>query len=738
MPDGWEIQHGLDPLVDDTSGDPDTDTLVNEDEYAWGTDPNNPDSDSDSLTDGDEVHIYGTDPMDPLSPSTDPDPIYSTYIGSSSTEYPYGTYVDSLGYIYVTGYTSSSGFPTANAYDSTHNGGNDVFILKLTADGQTLVYSTFIGGGSSDAGLALTVDDQYNVYVAGYTASTDFPVLSAYDNSKSSGYDAFVLKLQADGAALTFSTFIGGNSDERIYSMAIDESNNVYGIGSSSSSDWPVVNPFQATSGGGEDVVVIKLSNDGTTLMFSSYLGGSSSDRAHDMSLDSKNRVVLTGWTLSSNYPVANAIDGSFGGSYDVILSRVNTTSGSLDFSTYLGSSGDDRGHGIAIDPDDNIYFEGWTSSSAFPTVNAYDSSHNGGNDIFITKVAANGTTILFSTFLGGSGTDDGTIQNLRLDQYNNIYVGARVTSSNIPTVNPYDDTYSGGYDSYFFKMSSDGQQVYYASYFGGSNDEIPYSLYVTGSGLVTFVGMTASSNFPVVNPYDASYGGSSDVYVIQFENVSDYDGDGLCDNDEVTAGTNKLLWDTDSDLIPDGWEVFYGLDPTVNDSLNDPDADSLTNYDEYLLGTDIFNNDTDSDLLTDGLEVLTHSTDPLNPDTDSDSISDGLEVLTYGTSPTNWDSDTDQMPDGWEVSYGLNPLFDDSMGDNDTDWLANLDEYEHGTDPTNPDTDSDTVMDGIEVHFLGSDPLDPLSSGAQPEFSTGMGGIWIHDFTGLSRCQWI
>lgn len=735
MNDGWEVFWGFNPLIDDSANDSDSDGLSNLGEYIWGSYPNNTDSDSDSLSDGDEVNLYGTDPMDPLSPYTSPDPIYSTYFGGDLPDVGTANHMDSLGYIYVTGYTSSPLFPVTSAYDTTYAGGYDAFVFKLSPDGQTLVFSTFIGGTGAEYAYCLTVDNNFDVYIGGVTTSDDFPLLNAYDDSRASGTDGFIVKLNSTGTGLVFSTYIGGNGNDGFYVLQVDGNNDIYAAGYSTASDWPVVNPCQLKHGGNGDAVIVKMRNDGELLMFSTYLGGSGDDAVHDIAIDNKNRIVVIGGTSSSDYPVVNAIDSAYGGSNDAILARINATDGSLDFSTYLGDSNHDNGQGVVVDKSDNIYIVGLTYSPTFPVVNAFDSTHNGDSDIFVAKIAENGTSFYFSTFVGGSTDDDTLPRCIGLDEINNIYVVARTESIDIPTVNPFDDTHNGGvHDLYFFKMSADGHQIYYATYIGGSDEDAPQGLFVSQSGKVTISGQTLSTNFPLVSQY-RSYSGYSEPFVIQFSNISDYDGDELCDDDEVSFGTNKLLTDTDSDLMPDGWEFLNGLDGTLNDSALDSDFDSLTNLQEYQLGTMANNNDSDFDLISDSDEITLYNSDPTLYDSDFDLICDSTEILTYGTLPDNNDTDSDLMTDGWEVLHGLNPLVNDAGGDLDSDGITNLEEFQRWMNPNSWDSDNDIIGDWDELYVYFSDPLNRHSPEPDrtPVFSSYFGGGGAEDLIGVT-----
>ena len=202
---------------------------------------------------GFEVGTYDPDVMLVL------DPHYSTYLGGSGEDQGRGIAVDSSGNAYVTGYTGSSDFPTQNAYDGSHNGNLDVFVTKLSSDSE-LIYSTYLGGGSNDGSYGIAVDASGNAYVTGYTKSSDFPTLNAYDGSHNGDYDVFVTKLSSDGNALIYSTYLGGSSQDRGRGIAVDALGNAYVTGYTKSSDFPTLNAYDTSFGGYQDAFVAKLS----------------------------------------------------------------------------------------------------------------------------------------------------------------------------------------------------------------------------------------------------------------------------------------------------------------------------------------------------------------------------------------------------------------------------------------------------------------------------------------------
>jgi hypothetical protein len=346
----------------------------------------------------------------------DPELVYSTFLGGSDSDEGYGMAVDSSGNAYVIGKTGSTNYPgTSGAYDTSQNGKPDVFVTKLNARGNDLFYSTYLGGSGVDFGYCITTDSSRNTYVTGSTESPDYPVTSgAYDTSKSGYRNVFVTKLNPDGNALLYSTFLGGGRWDEGYGIKVDISRNVYVTGNTNSPDYPVTSgafdtSLYVNSSGSSDVFVTKLNAGGTSLIYSTFLGGNYGDFGKSIALDSSGNAYVTGYTESFDYPVTSgAYDTSKSGGNDAFITKLNANGTSLLYSTFLGGIGMDRGYGIALDSSGDAYLTGCTWSSDYPVTNgAFDTSFNGGSvDTFVTKLNVDGTGLIYSTFLGGSYGD--------------------------------------------------------------------------------------------------------------------------------------------------------------------------------------------------------------------------------------------------------------------------------------------------------------------------------------------
>jgi uncharacterized repeat protein (TIGR01451 family)/uncharacterized repeat protein (TIGR02543 family) len=324
--------------------------------------------------------------------------VYSTYLGGNQADEGYGIAVDGSGNAYVSGYSYSANFPTLNQYQ-TVQGGQDVFITKIdtTKSGNaSLIYSTYLGGGSDDFGRGIAVDVSGNAYVTGYTDSADFPTLNQYQTDQA-GRDVFVTKIdttKSGNASLVYSTYLGGNDDDYGIGIAVDNSGNAYVTGFPYSTDFPTLNQYQTYLGdSNSNVFVTKLDttkSGNASLVYSTYLGGNNIDIGYGIAVDGSGNAYVTGWTSSTNFPLLGWYQIYPGdGNLNAFVTKLDTTksgNASLVYSTYLGGNSQDQGFGIAVDGSGNAYVTGFTWSTDFPTVNQYQTDQPGG-DAFITKI---------------------------------------------------------------------------------------------------------------------------------------------------------------------------------------------------------------------------------------------------------------------------------------------------------------------------------------------------------------
>src|SRR5208283_4844758 len=384
------------------------------------------------------------------------DPVlsYSTYLGGDAAE-GYAIAVDTAGDAYVTGSAGFTNFPTANGLQPALGGPNatNAFITKFNSHGSALVYSTYLGGSNLDTGYGIAVDTAGNAYVTGVTSSANFPTVNALQATLAGSENAFITKINASGSALIYSTYLGGSGYDAGMGIAVDASGNAYVAGNTGSIDFPTANALQPTSGGGEDAFVAKINASGSALVYSTYLGGSALENGEAIAVDTAGNAYVTGQTSSTNFPTANALQSTSGGGYyNAFVTKINASGSALVYSTYLGGSGSDGGSGIAVDASGNVYVTGNTSSTNFPTVNALQSTLTGSYVAFVTKCNATGSALIYSTYLGGSGGDQGN--GIAVDASGNAYVTGITSSFDFPTANALQSAYAGTYDAFVSKIS--------------------------------------------------------------------------------------------------------------------------------------------------------------------------------------------------------------------------------------------------------------------------------------------
>lgn len=307
--------------------------------------------------------------------------LYSTYLGGEGLDTGFGIGIDLAGSVYVAGRTSSSGFPTTfDAFDTTFNGIADVFVAKLDVSGATtgsssLLYGTYLGGSGSDngsfpAGHGLAVDAAGNAYVTGSTNSADFPTtVGALDSLLDGSEDAFVAMLSTDGTSLLYATYLGGSGFDRGCDIALDQAGDVYITGYTTSSDFPISPDAFDRSLGASEAFVVKLNTFDGTFHYGTYLGGAMAEEGVAISTDSLGNAYVTGLTNSSDFPTnPGAFDPTLNGSGDVFVAKLNPTGANLLYATYLGGTGGDGPHDIAVDPSGNVWVMGVTESADFPT----------------------------------------------------------------------------------------------------------------------------------------------------------------------------------------------------------------------------------------------------------------------------------------------------------------------------------------------------------------------------------
>lgn len=473
-----------------------------------------PDTEHSSLTYGFAVGDY--DKSSPLI--IDPVLVYSSYLGGSKLDLGNSIAVDSSGSVYITGQTASPNFPLVNPLlPGTFRGVYDVFVTKMNPVGNTILYSTYLGGSGNEGGNRIAVDSSGSAYITGSTDSTDFPTANAYQSTYGGGLgDVFVTKMDPAGNAIVYSTYLGGSGNEGGFGIAVDGSGSAYITGSTNSPNFPRANAIRGTFQGGiYDAFVTKINPAGDTIAYSTYLGGTDADYGEGIAVDSSGSAYVTGYTNSSSgFPIPNAIQSIHGGGYsDAFVTKINSAGNAIVYSTYLGGSGSDGAFGIAVDSSGSAYVTGHTDSSNFPRVNPIQGTLGGSHDVFVTKINSAGSAIVYSTYLGGSG-DDFSGFGIAVDSSGSAYITGQTNSLNFPTANPAQGAFGGYYDGFVTKINPAGDGIVYSTYLGGSGGEAGYGIAVDSSGSAYLTGETNSSNFPLVNPVQGALGGGGDAFV--------------------------------------------------------------------------------------------------------------------------------------------------------------------------------------------------------------------------------
>jgi len=424
----------------------------------------------------------------------DPVLAYSTYLGGNLGDAAARIAVDAAGNAFVTGGTTSTDFPTANAIQPTYGGISDVFVTKINSEGTSLVYSTYLGGSGEDDPGGITVDAAGNAYVTGRTISSNFPTFNAFQPTKLGTNNAFVTKINAAGNALIYSTYLGGSGTFDVGTgIAADSSGNAYVTGVANSTDFPVVNAFQPTNhGGAGDIFVTKFNANGSALVYSTYLGGSDLDVGRSIAVDAAGNAYVTGNTWSTDFPTANAFQPTYHGGSDAFVAKISASGGTLDYSTYLGGSGYDGAEDVAFDTAGNVYLTGSTASSDFPAANAIQPTLRGSNDAFVTKFNNGGSALVYSTYLAGSAGAAGS--GITADSAGNAFVTGSTSSNDFPVVNPILPNFFGG--AFVTKITGSGNAIVFSTYLGGSSYGAAVAVDATGSVYVT--GGTNSTKFLV------------------------------------------------------------------------------------------------------------------------------------------------------------------------------------------------------------------------------------------------
>lgn len=473
----------------------------------------------------------------------DPVLLYSTYLGGDGNDQSTGIAVDNSGCVYVTGYTDSTNFPLATL-GSLPPGSDHVFVAKFDATGSNLVYADYLGGDGQDYGYAITLDSANDAYIAGSTASSNFPTVNAFQPSYPGGFNAFVTKISDDGSSLLYSTYLGGNSSDVPSSIALDGLSEIFVAGSTSSTNFPVANAYQSTAspnqGGmyGTYGFLTKFTPDGSSLAYSTYFAGSSNvplncggspcwpgptSVINGMAVDAAGDAYVAGSTNTYNFPVTSGAYLTTNSTQaDALVGFVSkfNISGSPLYSTYFyDPSSFTAIQAIAVDGAGSAYVAGHAfSDRTFPitSTSICDPSVSGTacSFAFVTKFDATASTLVYSTFLGPNNY--GIPSAIALDANNDAYVVASTSSNTFGTVNGI-EAYAGGSDVLLAEIDPVAGSELFATYLGGNTDESSAGMVVDASGNIYVTGTTDSPDFPTTQgAFQLQLGGNTDAFVMK------------------------------------------------------------------------------------------------------------------------------------------------------------------------------------------------------------------------------
>src|SRR5579872_1438667 len=457
------------------------------------------------------------------------DPItvaYGTYLG-----YSYegdGIAVDATGAAYVTGYTNDNNFPTKTPFQSHNRGNYNTFVSKIAPGGSSLVYSTYLGGTDGDSPNGIAVDANGAAYIVGTAGSLDFPLANAYQTSCPNDVPGgqyggvFVTKLVPAGNALAYSTYLCGGYSDHAGGIAVDSSGSAYITGDTSSDHWPFVSAYQPQLSGGTNAFVTKLSPAGNSLVYSTYLGNSN-DYGKAIAIDGTGAAYITGETDSDEFPVtASAFDRTYKSAENDVtgfVAKLSPTGTSLVYATYLGGTGAEHPKGIAVDSSGAAYITGYTFSTDFPLKAAFQSTNKNpdAGTGFLTKLAPSGSTLVYSTYLGGtanSGTSGDFSNAVAVNSAGEAYLTGYTFSADFPLMSPVHSRIPSSYVAFVTKFSASGGALIGSTFLGGTGDTLTNAMCLDSADAVYVTGNTTSDDFPTPNGFQKTTSTSGGPFI--------------------------------------------------------------------------------------------------------------------------------------------------------------------------------------------------------------------------------
>lgn len=517
------------------------------------------------------------------------DLFFSTYLNGTDN----GNSIKSgpNGDIYVTGLTTSNQLPTnTGSYDPLYNGYDDVFVAKLNSDGNSLIYVTYLGGTGWENARSIAVHTDKTVYVTGDTNSIDFPTTDGVLGSDIGGsQDAFVIRLNHEGSDLLYATYLGGTDIERGYDVKIGNDGTGYVTGYTYSADFPFTyGAYSTIYQGLIDIFVVRIAVDGSSLISSTYIGGSGNDYSSSLSLALDGTVYITGHTNSPDFPTTtDCIDPVFNVTLydDAFVIKLTPTFDDLVFATYIGGDDNDRGRSISVSEDGTSYLTGFTASPDFPwTTGAYSTIKSDLYDAFLVVINSSGDNIAYATFLGGNEGDVGTSLLLGADDL--VYISGYTYSNDFPTPgDPYDNSFNGAYDAFLVVFSVSANNISYSTYLGGSSSDLSLAMDIGQDGTVYLTGGTTSLDFPTTSgALNENNEGDTDAFITAFS--------------FSPCKVNSIDFNTSQYYEPSSMYLYESGVDTVNATVN-VESDETGTYVIDLTFLDILGVETSLDSIT-------------------------------------------------------------------------------------------------------------------------------------------
>jgi hypothetical protein len=437
-------------------------------------------------------------------------PVYSTYLGGSRGEAAYHVKiaVDSESNIYVTSDTFSQDFPTCNPYQPSMEGDNyyDAVLTKLSSSGSTLIFSTYLGGESGEFSTSLVLDEEKRIYIAGETSSSDFPTKNSYQAALRGRNDAFVAKFSSSGSELEYCTMVGGVQQylgiEIADDLCVDSEGHAYIGGQSDASDYPLRNPYQSVKLAGTNAIMTKLSSSGSALEYSTYLGGSGNSYIYSIAVDSEGYAYATGETEAHNFPVVNAYQPQAGGGQYSAFLTKFSSSGSSLVFSTYYAENEGNSGGMSLAINTEIYL-----------------GHYNGNDWeraeYVSKFASSGSCLLYRS---GFAAKNGFLGDLVLGDDGKLFTIATNDDGFPDLKNAYQPINAGEDDAMICSFAAGDAQRLYSSYWGGRARDEGGGIAVDREGSVYVSGKTWSDDFPTLNAYQASLLWATDIFISKFK----------------------------------------------------------------------------------------------------------------------------------------------------------------------------------------------------------------------------